>query len=93
MDVFTECVVQTIVYVGHTQCNRCNMYIEPQTKCIRVVCSCGCGVVKQLCSCCSSPITSLHGCLNKEKKKEKEEEEEFFNRIHKENQYKDRKFK
>ena len=71
---------------------RCHMYIEPQTKCVRIVCSCGCGCVKQLCNCCSLGITSLHDCMNKRKEKE-EEEEEFINQICKEKQYMNRKFK
>ena len=92
MEVITECVVQTIVYISYIKCMRCHMYIEPQTKCVRIVCSCGCGCVKQLCNCCSLGITSLHDCMNKRKEKE-EEEEEFINQICKEKQYMNRKFK
>ena len=91
MEVITECVVQCVVYRSYIQCEECNLYIEPQNKCVRIVCSCGCGCVKQLCNCCSLGITSLHDCMNK--RKEKEEEEEFINQLCKEKQYMNRKFK
>ena len=93
MEVSTECIVQTTIYIAHVKCMRCHMYIEPQTKCVRIVCSCGCGCVKQLCNCCSLGITSLHDCMNKRKKNEKEEEEKFINQLCKEKQYMERKFK
>ena len=96
MDVFTECIVQTTVYIAYVKCMQCHMYIEPQTKCVRIVCSCGCGCVRQLCSCCSFAITKLHGCMNKRKTKEKEEEEEekgFIDQMCRDKQYMGRKFK
>ena len=93
MDVIAECVVQTTVYITYVKCMHCHMYIEPQTKCVRIVCSCGCGCVKQLCSCCSLAITNLHDCMNKRKTKEKEEEEEFMGQLCREKKYMTRKFK
>ena len=91
MEVTAECVVQTMVYIAYVKCMRCHMYIEPQTKCVRIVCSCGCGCVRQLCSCCSLAITNLHDCMNKRKTKEKEEE--FIGQLCREKQYMTRKFK
>ena len=90
MEVVTECVVQTIVYISYIECEECHLYIEPQTKCVRVVCSCGCGGVKQLCYCCCSIVGKLlHVC---KREKEKEERKEFIDQVCRETQYKLRKF-
>ena len=91
MEVVTECVVQTIVYISYIECEECHLYIEPQTKCVRVVCSCGCGGVKQLCICCCSIVGKLlHVCKREEK--EKEEKKEFIDQVCRERQYMLRKF-
>ena len=90
MEVVTECVVQTIVYISYIECEECHLYIEPQTKCVRVVCSCGCGGVKQLCNCCCSIVGKLlHVCKREE---EKEERKEFIDQVCRERQYMLRKF-
>ena len=90
MEVVTECVVQTIVYISYIECEECHLYIEPQTKCVRVVCSCGCGGVKQLCYCCCSIVGKLlHVC---KREKEKEEKKEFIDQVCRERQYMLRKF-
>ena len=90
MEVVTECVVQTIVYISYIECEECHLYIEPQTKCVRVVCSCGCGGVKQLCYCCCSIVGKIfHVC---KREKEKEERKEFIDQVCRETQYKLRKF-
>ena len=90
MEVITECVVQTIVYRSYIECGECHLYIEPQTKCVRVVCSCGCGGVKQLCYCCCSIVGKLlHVC---KREKEKEERKEFIDQVCRERQYMLRKF-
>ena len=90
MEVVTECVVQTIVYISYIECEECHLYIEPQTKCVRVVCSCGCGGVKQLCYCCCSIVGKLlHVC---KREKEKEERKEFIDQVCRERQYMLRKF-
>ena len=89
MEVITECVVQTIVYRSYIECGGCHLYIEPQNKCVRVVCSCGCGGVKQLCYCCSIVGKLLHVC---KREKEKEERKELIDQVCRETQYKLRKF-
>ena len=74
----------------YIECEECHLYIEPQTKCVRVVCSCGCGGVKQLCNCCCSIVGKLlHVCKREE---EKEERKEFIDQVCRERQYSLRKF-
>ena len=90
MEVITECVVQCVVYRSYIQCEECNLYIEPQNKCVRIVCSCGCGGVKQSCYCCCSIVGKIfHVC---KREKEKEARKVFIDLLYNEAQYKSRKF-
>lgn len=87
--ITTVCLIQIIESNVGVLCERCNVCCTPGRTIVRMVCSCGCGALKQVCSRC--PLGFIPRCIQEEKKRQEEKKQEKQEEEEKK-AYKERKF-
>ena len=62
-DPTTLCIIQRVEYNYPARCERCRTWEEPGTPMLIMICSCGCGAIKQ--SCLRCPLGYIPACVGK----------------------------